>query len=252
MTRGLRAWPALIPPAVLIVAWAVAARAGWPNPRAIASPGAVLALAGTQATADGLWRDLLATVARAATGVAIATALGAATGVLLGRSQRAWRAVEPTVDFVRAVPPVLVFPLLLLALGYGNQARIAAVVFGTTGTVVIHVAFATARIPAARLNVARLAGLRGWRALRVLYVWEVMPGLITGVRIALAQALVIAAATEMLLGARHGLGSRALEAQLTYRADLLWLVIVAAGLAGLAMSSVLVALERWLRWRRGE
>lgn len=78
---------------------------------------------------------------------------------------------------------------------------------------------------------------------------SIVPGLSTGVRIALAQALVIATATEMLLGARHGLGTRALEAQLTYRADRLWLVIVAAGLA---MSSVLVALERWVRWRRGD
>ena len=204
----------LVCPLFLFAAWFVAAHTGWPSPRAVPFPGDVANLATKELFAGQLLTDLFATLARTMVGVAIATAVGTATGAMLGRSRRAWRAVEPTVDFLRAIPPLLVFPLLLLGLGYGDPARVVAVVFGTTGTVLIHVASGVARVPPERRDIAHLAGLRGIRAFRLLYFWEALPSLLTGVRIALTQGLVIVTATEMLLGARSGLGARALQAQL--------------------------------------
>lgn len=238
-------------PLLLLVAWTVAAYTGWPSPRAVPFPGEVADLAGDEMLAGALWRDLGATMARVGIGVGIATVIGTGLGAALGRSRRAWRAVEPTVDFLRAVPPLLVFPLLLLGFGYGDHARVVAVIFGTTGTVLIHVAGGLAHVPPGRSDMARLAGLRGWRAFQLLYFWETLPSLLTGVRIALTQGLVIATATEMLLGARSGLGARALQAQLAYRADLLWLVILIAGAAGFVLSGAVVALERRLAWSSG-
>ena len=70
-------------------------------------------------------------------------------------------------------------------------------------------------------------------------------------RVALVQALIIATATEMILGAPAGLGVRAVQAQLTYRADRLWLVIGLAGAVGLILSGLVATIERSLdeRWR---
>lgn len=234
----------VVGPIALLAAWAIAAAVKWPSARAVPSPVDVAALARDELLAGALWRDVLATVARAVTGVALATAAGVALGVAVGRTPRARRAAEPTIDFLRAIPPLLVFPVLLLGFGYGDRARVAAVTFGTCGIVAVHVAAALARAPAARRDIARLAGLRGARAFRLLYGPELLPGLLTGVRIALAQGLVIATATEMLLGARTGLGARALQAQLTYRTDQLWLVVLVAGAVGLALSAAVAALER--------
>ncbi len=245
-------WRVLLVPAVLLAAWALAAAVGWPSARAVPSPRAVGALAVDELVGGRLWRDLLATLARAGVGVALATVFGVLVGTMVGRSERAWRAVEPSVDFMRAIPPLLVFPLLLLGLGYNDRARVAAVVFGTAGTVLIHVAASIARAPRARRDMVALAGLRGLEAFRVLYLWELLPGLLTGVRIALTQGLVIATATEMLLGARTGLGARALQAQLTYRADRLWLVILLAGLVGFALSGAVAAVERRVNTARAD
>ncbi|MBZ0236729.1 MAG: ABC transporter permease subunit, partial [Deltaproteobacteria bacterium] len=182
-------------------------------------------------------------------GVAIATVLGGVVGIVLGAARGAWRAAEPTVELLRAIPPILTFPLFLLALGYGERSRLAAIVFGTTGIILFHVATGLARAPRERAEAVRLAGLRGWDAFAQLHVHEALPALVTGVRVALAAGLVIAVVTEMLIGARHGLGARALDAQLAYRADALWFVILLGGFAGMTMSALVGALGRRLvRW----
>lgn len=237
-------------PAAFLLAWSACAHAGWPSARAVPRPGDVLALALREMSARDLWLDLVATLGRVAAGVTLATVAGGALGVLVGRSRALWRAVEPSVDFLRAVPPLLVFPIFLLALGYGDGARVAAIAFGTAPTVMLHVAGGIACIPSGREETVRLAGIRGVAAVRVLYAWEVVSPLVTGVRIAVALGLVIAVVTEMVVGAAHGLGARALDAQLGYRADMLWLVVILAGAVGQGLSSVLARLERRVvHWR---
>ena len=239
---------ALVAPALLIGLWQLAHLAGWPSPRAVPAPWDVARLGGSELAGPELWRDIGATLARVGAGLGIATLLGSAVGLLLGASRAAWRAAEPTLDFVRSIPPILTFPLCLLGFGYGDDARVAAVVFGTTGIIVLHVASALARAPRARRETLRLCGAGRLAELRELHFWEALPGLVTGLRVALAAALVIAVVTEMLVGAPHGLGVRARDAQIGYRADQLWLVIVVAGAIGWALSSALAAVERRLRW----
>ena len=191
-----------------------------------------------------LWLDVGATLARTLAGVGIATLVGWVLGLLLGRSARAWRLVEPFVDFVRAIPPVLAFPACLVLFGYTEEARIAAIAFGTTGIVLLHVATGLARAPAARRDTARLAGLRGLALVLRVDVFEALPSLFLGVRFALAAGLIVSVVSEMLVGSEHGLGARALDALVTYRSDLLVLAIVLAGGTGFALSAIVASVER--------
>ena len=160
-----------------------------------------------------LWLDVGATLARLLVGVAIATVVGWALGLALGRSERVWRRVEPLVDFVRAIPPVLAFPVCLILFGYSEQARVAAIVFGTTGIIVLHVASGLARAPVARRDTARLAGLRGLGLVLRVDVFETLPSLLLGARIALTAGLIVSVVSEMLVGCEHGLGARAVAAR---------------------------------------
>ncbi|MEI8254213.1 MAG: ABC transporter permease subunit [Deltaproteobacteria bacterium] len=244
--------PSLLPavaPLVLLAAWFAIALTPWATHHAVPRPGEVLAVARTELLTVTLWRDLGATLARTAAGVGLAATLGAALGFLLGRSPTAWRASEPTVDFLRSIPPILSYPLFLLALGYGESARIAAVAFGSTGIVLLHVARALAQVPRARVDTVKLAGLRGLAAVRALYLYESLPALFTGVRLAFTAGLIVVVVSEMLTGAHYGLGVRAQEALLEYRADLLWLVILVAGLATFAISGTLAWAERrYVHW----
>jgi ABC-type nitrate/sulfonate/bicarbonate transport system permease component len=239
----------LLPPAALIALWLACAWSGWPSPRAFPTPGALVAAARADVAGPALWLDLGATLARLAAGLAITVAIGVPLGIVLGSARPRWRAAEPTVDFLRAVPPILTFPLFLLALGYGEAARVAAVAFGTVGILLLQVAEGLARAPRDRADAVRLAGLRGVRAHAHLHLWEALPSIVVGLRLALAAGLIIVVVTEMLIGAPHGLGVRALGALLAYRADELWVVILVAGAVGQGLSLLVTrAGRRLVHW----
>jgi len=241
-----------VAPLALLALWAMASMTSWGRSHSVPTLGE-MCRAAVVAVGDGtLLRDLGDTLARVLAGAAVAVLLGGALGLWLGGRPSLWRAVEPTADFVRSVPPILVYPLLLMGFGYNEGTRLAAVAFGGFGVVMLPVASALSRVPAARVDVVRLSGLRGWAAFRVLYVPEALPALLLGARLALTTALVITVVTEMLVGSRYGLGVRALAALQEYRPERLWLVVLLSGGLNAALSGALLSLERRLvRWQPG-
>lgn len=234
----------LVAPSLLAAAWWLVAASGLVEPRLVPRPSLFASTALAELSGRSLWVDLAATTARLVAGLALSVPLGGAVGYALGTRAAVWRATAPTVDFLRAIPPILTFPLFVLGLGHGELARLAAVVFGTAGIVTLHVATALSVAPPARRGVARLLGLEGLSLFFHVRFFEGLPGLFTGSRVALAAGLVIVVVTEMLVGASEGLGARALAAQMAYRADLLWVVIALSGALGVALSAIVVAMER--------
>jgi ABC-type nitrate/sulfonate/bicarbonate transport system permease component len=171
-------------------------------------------------------------------------------GIALGRRRATWRAIEPLLDFLRAIPPILTFPLFLLALGYGEASRVGCIANAAAGLVALHVGVGLSRAPRERAETVKLAGLAARDAVFVLHLHEALPALVTGTRVALTAALVVAVVSEMLIGADLGLGARALDAMLSYDAEVPWLVIALSGALGYALSGALAAVERrWVSWR---
>lgn len=233
-----------LPTLLLLLGWSTASWSARGRAWGIPSPLAVLRTGAIDVIEGALAIDLLATGARAVAGGVVATVSGASLGLALGLLPGVRRASEPLVDLLRAVPPVMAYPIFLLALGYGEASRIAAAAFGAFGAVTLPVMTAIARIPLARRDIARVAGLDRLSALRLLYLPEAAPALATGARLATSQALVITAATEMLVGPTHGLGVRALVAMQEYRPDRLWLAVLLAGGTSAALSALVSAAAR--------
>jgi ABC-type nitrate/sulfonate/bicarbonate transport system permease component len=233
----------------MVMVWVLVSGTTWGRVHGIAAPSAVC-VALLEDLRDGtLLRDVTSTLGRTLGGTLAAVLLGGALGLWLGARPSRWREVEPWVDLLRSVPPALVYPALLLAMGYGEGSRLAAVAFGAFGVVVLPVASALARAPRERAELVRLAGLRGWEAVRVLHLPEALLSLVTATRLALAQGLVVSVVTELLVGARHGLGVRALAALQEYRPERLWLVALTAGALGVACNAAVSAVGRRLvRW----
>ncbi|MBZ0119931.1 MAG: hypothetical protein K8H88_23280, partial [Sandaracinaceae bacterium] len=100
-----------------------------------------------------------------------------------------------------------------------------------------------------RRDVLRAMGA-GWiDRVRWLHVHELAPPLATALRHALGTGMVVGVVTEMVVGAEHGLGARALSAQIAYDAPGLYAVIALTGGIALALSSALSAIEGWARRR---
>jgi sulfonate transport system permease protein len=90
--------------------------------------------------------------------------------------------------------------------------------------------------------------LRGWGLTREILLPAALPSLLTGLRIALAQAWLFLVAAE-LIAASRGLGFLLTDAQNTGRADIILLSIVLLAIIGKGTDWLLARGERrLLRW----
>lgn len=246
-----RAARRLLPFVAMLLAWAAFTETGVFEHRALATPSDTLeALLG--GLGDGsLVADLGATALRLGLGLALGLLLGTPLGLLIGTRARRHDALEPAMDFLRAIPPLLVFPVLLLALGYGDSARVGAIGYASSLVFALHLSSALRRVPRGRVDALRAMGASRTQVLRHVHLYEVIPGALTGVRHAVSTGLVVAVVTEMVVGAPEGLGTRAVSSQITYDTPGLYAVILVTGAFGFALGSLLLAVERRLVfWER--
>lgn len=230
--------------AVAAFAMTLLARTPWGQSHAIASPAAVVSTLAHDLARASLALDLGSTAARALVATVLSLAIGALVGLAFGPPRSPLRSLGPALHFARSIPPALVYPLLLLALGHNERSRVAAAALGSFALVALPVASSIERIDPERLAIARLARLTFAQRAFELYLPEALPALLTAARLAFSQCLVVAVVTEMLAAPQRGLGVVAISALQEYRADRLWLVIALAGALNALFSALVSALER--------
>ena len=233
--------------AVSFGVWSLVARIDIGGRPLFSGPLATLAAFGDDGT--NLATDLLATFARAAAGLFLGTICGLALGLLVAAASRVAPVVESLLDFIRSIPPVVLLPSLLLALGYDDRARITTVALGCAVIIAASVTSALRAPPSPRAELLRLSGASWGQQLRWTQPWEALPTLLAGLRIAAAMAVVVATVTEMVAGASSGIGARVVSAQVAGHTPELTAAIAAIGLAGWALNALLRALERTARRR---
>ncbi len=65
-------------------------------------------------------------------GLALAIIAGAAIGMMVGISTRAARALQPLLEFMRAIPPPVTVPVAALLIGYNETMKLTVVVLSAT------------------------------------------------------------------------------------------------------------------------
>lgn len=255
--RAARAHPGVLGAAAAIGLWAAVSGLGVAGRTLVASPlevGRMLlrALPPVAHGAAPLYLHLGATLERALAGWGIVVAAGIGLGVLLGRSVPLLAASEPVVEFARAVPPVMAFPLFLVTFDFGEPAYVATIVFGCLPVMILTVAHGARGM--SRDKHELLAVFAVPRATRLLAtVMESLPSCVLGARITLALSLVIGVVTEMVFAPRSGLalGAFAKDAEISFDTPSFWAAIVLIGTVGWAANGALRALERRLQGTRG-
>ncbi|WP_300154103.1 ABC transporter permease [Solidesulfovibrio sp.] len=234
---------------VLVVLWQAVALLGLVNPMFLPSPAEVWDKARHLSREGRFLGDVAATLWRALAGFGLAFCLGAPGGLVVGASEKLFACFELPIDYFRSIPPVVAFPLALLLFGIGEASRIAVVAFGCLPILLVTVAAGVRSGPRLRRDVARCMGAGRLRLFWSVIVPGALPSIFVGTRVALSMAVIIAVVTEMLVGARFGLGGRVTAAQIAYDTPELYCDIIVVGLAGLAINKLCAALQaRVVHW----
>lgn len=243
---GAKHYVGLILPAALITLWYVLSTAGVFTAVQLPSPTRVIA-AGTELAQRGeLATHLVISTQRVVLGFSIGAVLGLVLGALIGLWGPARIAAAPTIGALRAVPSLAWVPLLLLWTGIGENSKVTLVAIGAFFPVYTTVSAALAHVDPKLVEAARAFGYRGVKLFTTVQLPAVLPSVVSGLRLALAQAWLFLVAAE-LLGASMGLGYLLTDSQNNGRTDRLLLAIVLLAVLGKLTDALIGVFERWVK-----
>lgn len=201
--------------------------------------------------ADGmLATSLLSTIGTVFAGLGIATAAGVVLGLALGSSAWAYAAVSWVLEFLRPLPAVALVPFIILMFGVGTTTTITAVAWAALWPVLFNTLYAVRDINPVAIDTARTFGLSRVAIARRVVLPLALPGILTGVRVASAIALVLAITVELLTGA-SGVGYFILFMQGAIRTPEMYAGVFVVGVLGYLIALGVGAVERRLLfWNR--
>jgi sulfonate transport system permease protein len=182
-------------------------------------------------------------------GFSIGAILGLLFGAIVGLSRLGDILLAPSLGAIRAVPSLAWVPLLIIWLKYGEESKITLIAIGAFFPVYTTVSAALRHVDRQLVEAGRAFGFNGARLFTTVQLPAVLPSVVSGLRLALAQAWLFLVAAE-LLGASMGLGFLLSDSQNNGRLDRIFLAIVLLALLGKLTDSLVGLFERWVnkRW----
>ncbi|MEU1304788.1 MULTISPECIES: ABC transporter permease [Streptomyces] len=245
----LRVFLALALPVLLLLAWWVASDGStqvyWPPLRTI------LRTFPDVWTGERLRADVLPSVLRLLAGYGTAAVAGVALGTLIGSHRRVRAVCEPVLEFLRAVPPPVLVPVIMLFAGIGDTMKIVVIASGCVWPVLLNTVEGVRAVDPVMLDTARCYGITGPARLRHLVLRGASPQIFAGLRQALSLGIILMVISEMF-AASDGIGFTIVQFQRGFAIPGMWTGILVLGLLGFLLSVVFRLVERRvLGWYHG-
>ena len=171
-----------------------------------------------------------------------ATVLGSLLGVVVGASRKIDRALGPTLEFARAMPPAAMVPIAALLIGYDETMKVAVVTFAAVWPVLLNARAGVRALDPVLVDTARSLHLNWFDTVRKCIAPALTPAVLLGVRVAAPVALVITLLVEIVTRV-GGLGGLIALSQRNYLSAQVYGLILVAGLFSFLVNGVVAALE---------
>ncbi len=239
---------AIVPIALLVVWQCVAASGAVPSYR-LPTPLAVWQAAIDLAERGLLFPDIAISTQRVLLGFVFGSILGLIVGSLIGLSRWASVLAAPTIGALRAVPSLAWVPLLILYLGIHEDSKVVLITIGAFFPVYTTVSGALRHVDRHLVEVGRAYGLGRLSLLARVQLPAIIPTVVSGLRLALAQSWLFLVAAELIVSTL-GIGFLLKDSQDNGRIDRLFVAIILLGLLGKVTDTLIGFGERYLlrRW----
>jgi NitT/TauT family transport system permease protein len=248
------AWPKLAAVGAVLAVWQLVVWTGWRPPYVLPGPlrvgSELFVLAGTAK----FWSAVATTLGRAATGFALALAIGTALGVAVSRSRILRRAFGSFLTGLQSMPSIAWFPFAILLFKLSEGAILFVIVLGASPSIANGLVHGIDQIPPLWLRAGRVLGARGLASLRHVVLPAALPGYVAGLRQGWAFAWRSLMAGELLviIETRPAIGSQLQFARELSDAPALIALMVVVLLIGILVEGLFfAAVEQRIRRRRG-
>ena len=250
--RLTRAALPLLSVLVFGVAWQLTAASGIWNQTFVPYPSTVWkAFIDVSTTHDGtrgyagylLWEHLYMTLRRVFAGVVVGVGLGVALGLVMGSVGWVRSVLEPWLTFLRALPPLAYFFLLVIWLGIDEAPKVTLLALAALPPAAVATTAAVVAAPVGLTEAARALGATRLQVIRDVVVPSALPETFTGIRLAVGMAYSSVVAAELFNGI-PGIGGLVKDASNYNNTPVVLVGIFTIGFSGLIIDGLLRTAER--------
>jgi NitT/TauT family transport system permease protein/taurine transport system permease protein len=155
--------------------------------------------------AKPLWYDLAVSVRRILLGFVIGVAGGVALGSAMSANRVIRHLIDPVIEVIRPLPPLAFIPPLIVWFGIGELPKEVLIVLAIIPVVIVATVAGLDEVPDDLRLCARTLGASRRYTLLHVQIRSALPGILVGMRIAMAGAWTSIVAAEML-AATSGIG----------------------------------------------
>ena len=183
----------------LIAMWEIGSRIGWLDPLFYPRPSSILHSFYLIYFKNGnIWHHLYVTMGLVLMGWVAGSILGVGLGALVGFNPLVRRFIKPYVIVLEATPRIAVAPLLIAALGFGVQSKVAIIMLVCFFAPFINTLSGIVNVDPDRLELFRSMRASKMQVLRKLVLPDAIPVIMAGERLALTAALSGALVAEFI------------------------------------------------------
>jgi NitT/TauT family transport system permease protein len=184
-------------------------------------------------------------------GLGVATLAALLVGLVLGVLPPVRATLGPLVTGIAVIPPIALLPILFIALGLGETAKIALIVIGIAPVMVRDIAAHVAALPREQIIKAQTLGASSWQIMVRVALPQAMPRLFHAMRLSLGPAWVFLISAEAI-ASDVGLGYRIFLVRRYLSMDVIIPYVAWIALLAVAMDLTLTFFsERLFPWAHG-
>ena len=250
----LRKW--VLPLASVAIVWEAVAHLANLNPQLFPPVETVVQTFWRLLLNGVLIQSALQTLWRIGIGWSIASVLGVVLGFLMFRSLIVQDMLLPLIGFLLPIPSIALIPIFVLWFGLGSMPIVVLVSFSALLPTMLNTWTGMRGINPVLIKAAQAMNVRGVTLFRKVVLPGSVPGVMSGLRLGLAQAWRAAIAGEMIAGITHGLGVMIFDAQQFIQSDVMLATLLVIGPMGMFLERVLFqtverrTIEKWGMTRR--
>ncbi len=195
------------------------------------------------------WEHLYMTLRRVFVGVVIGVVAGVILGLVMGSIPWVRRLLEPWLTFLRALPPLAYFFLLVIWLGIDEAPKITLLALAALPPAAVATTAAVSAAPVSLIEAARALGASRREVITDVVIPAAAPETFTGIRLSVGIAYSSVVAAELFNGV-PGIGGVVKDASNYNNTPVVLVGIVLIGLSGLVIDGILRMIEhRLVPWR---
>jgi len=222
------------------------------NPALFTTPSAVARAAVVMIASGELWNYLWPSLIVLAIGLALASIIGIAVGLLLARFWVIDVAFGVYITFLYSIPTVALVPLIVLWAGFETTAKVIILFLFAFFPMAINTYQGVKNVDPRLIEVGRAFRCSERQLWANIVLPGALPFIVTGLRLAVGRGLIGMVLAD-LYTAVSGIGYLIVRAAGTYQVDKMFVPIVTLGILGVVLTALLRVLELYVApWTAAE